>query len=202
MPGMIDAHAHLVGMANTMVDLMLATQTQLAAATLARAKDTLLRGFTTVRDMGATPSASRRSSIPNRRSVPASTPARPRSRRPPDTATSASSTNVRRPWAAVNRAPRRSASCGWPTAPDRVLAAVREQLKLGASQIKADGRRRRFLLYDPLSTVQFTSTELRAAVRAATDYGTYVATHVYNVPGIRARRRGGREVHRARPSGR
>ena len=52
MPGMIDAHAHLVGMANTMVDLMMATQTQLAAATLARAKDTLLRGFTTVRDMG------------------------------------------------------------------------------------------------------------------------------------------------------
>lgn len=42
MPGMSDAHVHLVGMANTMPDLMTATQTQLAAATLARAKDTLL----------------------------------------------------------------------------------------------------------------------------------------------------------------
>jgi imidazolonepropionase-like amidohydrolase len=41
MPGMSDAHVHL----------MIASQTQLVAGTLARAKDTLLRGFTTVRDM-------------------------------------------------------------------------------------------------------------------------------------------------------
>lgn len=40
-------------------------------------------------------------------------------------------------------------------------------------------------LYDPLSSVQFTAEEMRAAVQAATDYGTYVATHVYNVTGIR-----------------
>ncbi len=40
-------------------------------------------------------------------------------------------------------------------------------------------------MYDPLYTVQFTARELRAAVDAATDYGTYVATHVYNVTGIR-----------------
>jgi imidazolonepropionase-like amidohydrolase len=40
-------------------------------------------------------------------------------------------------------------------------------------------------LYDPLYTVQFTEAELRAAVQAAEDYGTYVATHVYNVTGIR-----------------
>src|SRR5208337_221984 len=51
MPGMSDAHVHLVGMANTLVDLVLGSQTQLAATTLARAKDTLMRGFTTVRDM-------------------------------------------------------------------------------------------------------------------------------------------------------
>ena len=51
MPGMSDAHVHLWGMANTMLDMMTATQSQLAAATLARAKDTLLRGFTTVRDV-------------------------------------------------------------------------------------------------------------------------------------------------------
>ena len=43
MPGMTDAHVHLVGMANTLIDLAMASQTQLAAATLARAKDTLLR---------------------------------------------------------------------------------------------------------------------------------------------------------------
>jgi imidazolonepropionase-like amidohydrolase len=51
MPGMSDAHVHLVGNANVFIDFMMATQTQLAASTVARAKDTLLRGFTTVRDM-------------------------------------------------------------------------------------------------------------------------------------------------------
>ena len=40
-------------------------------------------------------------------------------------------------------------------------------------------------LYDPLYTLQFTPAELRTAVQAAEDYGTYVATHVYNVDGIR-----------------
>ena len=51
MPGMSDAHVHLIGMANTFVDMMMASQSQLIASTLARAKDILLRGFTTVRDM-------------------------------------------------------------------------------------------------------------------------------------------------------
>jgi imidazolonepropionase-like amidohydrolase len=67
---------------------------------------------------------------------------------------------------------------------DRVLAAVREQLKLGASQIKLMAGGGVASLYDPLYTLQFTPAELRAAVEAAADYGTYVATHVYNVAGI------------------
>jgi imidazolonepropionase-like amidohydrolase len=33
MPGMTDAHVHLVGMANTLMDLPMASQSQLAAAT-------------------------------------------------------------------------------------------------------------------------------------------------------------------------
>lgn len=40
-------------------------------------------------------------------------------------------------------------------------------------------------MYDPLYTLQFTPDEMRAAVNAAEDYGTYVATHVYTVPGIK-----------------
>jgi imidazolonepropionase-like amidohydrolase len=51
MPGMSDAHVHLVGMANTLLDLAMGSQSLLAASTLAKARDTLLRGFTTVRDM-------------------------------------------------------------------------------------------------------------------------------------------------------
>jgi imidazolonepropionase-like amidohydrolase len=50
-PGMSDAHVHLFGLANTLFDMMLASQFHLIARTLARAKETLLRGLTTVRDM-------------------------------------------------------------------------------------------------------------------------------------------------------
>lgn len=38
---------------------------------------------------------------------------------------------------------------------------------------------------DPIDTLQYTPEEIRAAVQAATDWGTYVCAHVYTVPGIR-----------------
>jgi imidazolonepropionase-like amidohydrolase len=66
----------------------------------------------------------------------------------------------------------------------RVLAAVREQLRQGASQIKLMAGGGVASPYDPLYTLQFTPRELRAAVDAAEDYGTYVAAHVYSVEGI------------------
>ena len=66
----------------------------------------------------------------------------------------------------------------------RVLAAVREGLRQGASQIKLMGGGGVASPNDPLYTLQFTPQELRAAVTAAEDYGTYVATHVYSVAGI------------------
>jgi imidazolonepropionase-like amidohydrolase len=68
---------------------------------------------------------------------------------------------------------------------DAVLRATREQLMKGASQIKimAGGGVRS--LYDPLDTTQFTEREMRAAVEAAEDWGTYVCAHVYTPGGIR-----------------
>ena len=54
----------------------------------------------------------------------------------------------------------------------------------GASQIKLMVGGGVASLYDQISTIQFTVDELRAAVQAAQDYGTYVATHVYTVAGI------------------
>ena len=39
-------------------------------------------------------------------------------------------------------------------------------------------------MYDPLYTLQYSPRELLAAVDAAQDYGTYLATHVYTVAGI------------------
>ena len=63
--------------------------------------------------------------------------------------------------------------------PDEVRRAVRDQLFLGASQIKlflGGGIASKF---DHLYTVQMTPEEIGAAVQAARDYGTYVMAHLY-----------------------
>jgi imidazolonepropionase-like amidohydrolase len=184
MPGMSDAHVHLVGMANTMADITTATQTQLAAATLARAKDTLLRGFTTVRDMAG-------DTVGIKIVVDAEPALGPRIY-PSQAAISQTAGHgdfgfVFEPPTALGGRESRAEQIGFlrvADGADRVLAAVREQLKLGASQIKLMAGGGVATLYDPLYTLQFTPAELRAAVEAAADYGTYVATHVYNVAGI------------------
>lgn len=184
MPGMSDAHVHLVGMANTMVDIMTATQTQLAAATLARAKDTLLRGFTTVRDVAGDTAGIKK--------VIDAEPALGPRIYPSQAAISQTAGHGDfgfpfEPPTALGGRESRPEQIGFlrvADGADRVLAAVREQLKLGASQIKLMAGGGVASIYDPLYTVQFTPAELRAAVDAAADYGTYVCTHVYNVAAI------------------
>lgn len=185
MPGMTDAHVHLVGMANTMVDLLTATQSQLAAATIVRAKDTLLRGFTTVRDVAGDTAGIKK--------VIDAEPALGPRIYPSQAAISQTAGHGDfgfqfEPPTALGGRPSRAEEIGFlrvADGPDRVVAAVREQLKLGASQIKLMVGGGVASIYDPLYTVQFNPAELRAAVEAAADYGTYVCTHVYNVAGIR-----------------
>jgi imidazolonepropionase-like amidohydrolase len=67
---------------------------------------------------------------------------------------------------------------------DEVLRRTREQLMKGASQIKIMAGGGVASLYDPLDTVQYTLDEMRAAVEAAADWGTYVCAHVYTATGI------------------
>lgn len=74
---------------------------------------------------------------------------------------------------------------------DAVLRATREQLMKGASQIKIMAGGGVSSLYDPLDTVQYTEAEMRAAVEAAADWGTYVCAHVYTVGGIQRAIRAG-----------
>lgn len=66
-----------------------------------------------------------------------------------------------------------------------ILRRTREQLMKGASQIKIAAGGGVASQYDPLESLQFTEAEMRAAVDAATDWGTYVCAHVYTSPGIR-----------------
>jgi imidazolonepropionase-like amidohydrolase len=56
---------------------------------------------------------------------------------------------------------------------------VREQLALGASHIKLMAGGGVSSNFDPLDVTQYTVQELRAAVEAAENWGTYVTVHAY-----------------------
>ena len=86
--------------------------------------------------------------------------------------------------------------------PDEVRLRAREQLRQGASQIKLMGGGGVSSQYNPIESTQFTEPEIRAAVEAAEDWGTYVAVHAYTPRGDPAGGGGGRQVHRARPADR
>lgn len=59
------------------------------------------------------------------------------------------------------------------------LKAARQQLFKGATQIKVMGGGGASSLWDPLDTIQFTRAELEAIVETATNYGTYVCSHLH-----------------------
>jgi imidazolonepropionase-like amidohydrolase len=61
-----------------------------------------------------------------------------------------------------------------------VLRAVRYNLRKGATQIKLMAGGGVSSMFDPLHVTQFTLEEMRAAVQAAEDWGTYVMVHAYH----------------------
>ena len=62
---------------------------------------------------------------------------------------------------------------------------VREQLMQGASQIKLTAGGGVSSPLSPLDVTTFTEAELRAAVEAAENWGTYVAAHAFTPAAIR-----------------
>ena len=63
--------------------------------------------------------------------------------------------------------------------PAEVMAAVRENMRKGATQIKIATNGGISSRYAPLDIFGFTQGEITAAVDAAGDFGTYVMAHVY-----------------------
>lgn len=184
MPGLSDAHVHLMGNANSMLDFVQGATGTLYGNTIAEARRMLLRGFTTVRDMGGDTAPVKglidRGVFDGPRIFPSQA--------------MISQTSGHADFAFVYDVPEefggkpsRTEDIHFTRVADgvpRVLAAVREQLRQGASQIKLTLGGGAASMYDPLSTLQYTPDEIRAAVEAAADYGTYVATHVYTPAGI------------------
>lgn len=185
MPGLTDAHVHVIAAGCTMADLMFAGTGLGYLKGLAEAGRMLMRGFTTVRDMAGDTAALKQvidaGLFPGPRIYPSQA--------------AISQTSGHGDFGMVYDTPTalggiasRGEQIGFmrvADGPDRVLAAVREQLKKGASQIKLMAGGGVTSTFDPLDVTQFTEGELRAAVCAADDWGTYVAVHVYTDRGVR-----------------
>ncbi|MFK7159583.1 amidohydrolase family protein [Marinospirillum sp. MEB164] len=194
-PGLIDAHWHTTLAAITQAQAMTADLGYVHLVAGREAERTLMRGFTSVRDVGGPAFALKRAIdeglIPGPRIYPAGA--------------MISQTSGHGDFRLRHELPRSPLSplaiteqAGVAVIADgeaEVLRRTREQLMLGASQIKLMAGGGVASSYDPLDSVQFSERELRAAVEAAADWGTYVMTHVYTSAGIqRALRAGVRSI--------
>ena len=184
MPGLIDGHTHI--MFATVPQLVILTSdigfVNVAAAKAAN--DTLLRGFTSIRDMGGP-------AFGLKRGIDSGIVAGPRIwpsgafisqsgghgdfRLPNDLPA--------RPGDYTNS--ERAGAAAIADDPDTVRRRAREQLALGASHIKLMAGGGVSSSYDPLDVTQYTIPELRAAVEAAENWGTYVAVHAYTPKAVR-----------------
>lgn len=181
MPGLIDVHVHLTFGALTMQDMMSAdlSEQQLLQKVGASATQTLMRGFTSVRDVGGP-------IFPLKAAIDAGKIEGPRVW-PSGAVVSqtAGHGDFRTPNEKSRRffgEPSRAELYGATfiaDGRDEVLTAVRENLRFGASQIKLMAGGGTSSAYDPVDVTQYTLDEMKAAVEAAEDWGTYVTVHAY-----------------------
>ncbi|WP_210879953.1 metal-dependent hydrolase family protein [Roseovarius autotrophicus] len=182
-PGLIDAHWHATLVGVTQLQAMTGDIGFVHLMAGREAGATLLRGFTTVRDTGG-PAFGLKLAI-DRGVLPG----------PRILASGAmlSQTSGHGDFRMTSELPRADGDLSYSErvgvvalADGRaeVLRRTREQLMKGASQIKIMAGGGVTSLYDPLESLQFTEDEMRAAVEAAADWGTYVCAHVYTPQGI------------------
>ena len=179
MPGLIDAHWHtmLVRPSPAAVLGDDAGYTNLVAGVEATA--TLMRGFTTIRDMGG-------SCFGLKRAIDEGVVVGPRIYPCGAMITITSGHgDFRQPFEVprkIGNSLTRMEQLGGSIvadSPDEVRVRAREQLLLGATQIKLTGGGGVASPHSPLDVTTFTEPELRAAVEAAENWGTYVAVHAY-----------------------
>jgi imidazolonepropionase-like amidohydrolase len=187
MPGLIDAHVH-IGFGSLLLTQLYdpgTTPDKLGTAMAGSAGHMLLRGFTAVRDMGGP-------IFPLKRAIDAGKTPGPRIW--PSGAV-ISQTSGHGDFRAPNERSRRF--FGKPSRAeeygatfiadgrDDVLTATRENLRMGASQIKLMAGGGTSSAYDPIDVTQYTLDEMKAAVEAADDWNTYVAVHAYTPRAVR-----------------
>jgi imidazolonepropionase-like amidohydrolase len=179
MPGLIDAHWHAMLVRPTPAMILSAGigYTNLLAG--AEATSTLMRGFTTVRDMGGPAFALKRAIdegvLPGPRIYPSGAMI---------TITSGHGdfrqfTDLPRTIGGMLAKIEQLGGSMIADSPDEVRVRAREQLMQGATQVKLTAGGGVASPFSPLDVSTFTEAELRAAVEAAENWGTYVVTHAY-----------------------
>jgi imidazolonepropionase-like amidohydrolase len=184
-PGLIDAHWHAVFTTIPAVVAQFSEVGYVFARAVVSARETLLRGFTTVRDLGGPvfgiKQAIDEGAILGPRIFPAGA--------------FISQTGGHGDFRLPNEVPRGVAGhlsyseiIGAAVIADgeaEVLRGAREILRRGASQLKLMAGGGVASTYDPLDVAQFTEAEIHAAVEVAENWGTYVTVHAYTARAIR-----------------
>jgi imidazolonepropionase-like amidohydrolase len=179
MPGLIDAHWHAMLVRPTPAQLLVDDVGYMNLVAGAEATDTLMRGFTTVRDVGGP-------SFGLKRAIDEGIVAGPRIY---PSGAIITVTSGHGDFRHAHEVPRvigsplsrqeRTGASMIADSPDEVRVRVREQLLQGASQIKLTAGGGVASPNSPLDASTFTEAELRAAVEAAENWGTYVTVHAY-----------------------
>jgi imidazolonepropionase-like amidohydrolase len=192
LPGLIDAHVHLVGgEERTPYDDLRETTPRAAIEGVVNARKTLAAGFTTVRDLGSREFAD----VALRDAIAAGKIPGPR------LLVAVKSLSVTGGHGDHNDLPpdivlqRYSAIAD---GPEQVRGKVRENIKHGADWIKVLATGGVMSAGTDPNTADYTEEELRAAVEAARQRGRDVAAHAHGTEGIkRATRAGVRSIEHA-----
>jgi imidazolonepropionase-like amidohydrolase len=185
MPGLIDMHWHTMLASPPLTVALSADESYLALLAGVEAERTLMRGFTTVRDVGGSSFGLKRAiderQVPGPRIFPSGA--------------MISVTSGHGDFRSVHDLPRtlgepgsrldRDGHTAIADSPDEVRLRTREQLMRGASQIKLTAGGGVTSPNSPLDAITFTEAEVRAAVEAARNWGTYVTVHAYTSEAIR-----------------
>ncbi len=180
MPGLSDMHWHVMFNAPSMPVLLTADIGYLTLVAAQAAHDDLMRGFTTVRDVGGNSFAVKRAIDEGLIAGPRIYPSGPMisqisghsDNRPP---------NEPEHETYLEKSHMLAVADGVPD----VMRAVRENLRMGATQIKIAAGGGVSSNYDPLDVTEYTLEEMKTAVDVAKTWNTYVAVHVNTDNGVR-----------------
>jgi len=185
MPGLIDAHWHATLVRPPVASLLTADIGYLNLLAGAEATATLLRGFTTVRDVGGP-------TFGLKQAIDEGVLAGPRIFPSGAIITITGGHGDFRPFTDLPRIlggpltrQETTGASMVADSPDEVRVRVREQLMQGASQIKLTAGGGVASPHSPLDVSTFTEAEVRAAVEAAENWGTYVTVHAYTPAAIK-----------------